>query len=89
MEGYVLSCMISQQAGRAKAVAVLSNNLMQTVNIPTAPTEARLEALSDDVTAPQFRKIDRGSHSIIAHPDYKNLYVTGEDKWLKCYEMWP
>lgn len=38
---------------------------------------------------PVFRKIDRGSHSIICHPEYKNLMVTGEDKWIKIYEMWP
>jgi hypothetical protein len=62
---------------------------MQTVTIPTSPSEQRLEPLGEDITAPVFRKIDRGSHSIIAHPEYKNLYVTGEDKWLKVYEMWP
>lgn len=62
---------------------------MQTVNIPTSPADARLDALTDDVTKPCFRKIDRGSHSIITHPEYKNLMVTGEDKWLKVYEMWP
>ena len=62
---------------------------MQSVIIPTQVTEQRLEALGANITQPLFRKIDRGSHTIIVHPAYKTLMVTGEDKWLKQYELWP
>jgi hypothetical protein len=50
-----------QRADQPKAIAVLSNNLMQSVSIPTEVSDARLEALSSDITGPLFRKIDRGS----------------------------
>jgi WD40 repeat protein len=90
MEGYVLSAMFSaQRADQPKAVAVLSNNLMQSVSIPTEVSDARLDALSADVTQPLFRKIDRGSQHVICHHKYKALMVTGDDKHLKTYDLWP
>lgn len=89
MDGYILSLGFGFRDGLVHACAVLSNNLMQVSRIPTILQDDRMNPMPDEFTEKKCRKIDRGSNMIMSSKLSQKLYITGEDKYLKEYDLWP
>ena len=89
MDGYILSVAFGFRDGLVYACTVLSNNLMQTARVPTVLQDDRMNPMADEFTDKKCRKLDRGSNIIISSKLTSKLFVTGEDKYLKEYELWP
>ena len=51
--------------------------------IPDKEVENRMEPISEHITKPLYRKLDRGSNMVIGNVYNGDIFVTGEDKFLK------
>jgi hypothetical protein len=69
-----------------RIVAVLSNTSMVGLSLPVKVSENRMEPLSESITKPLYRRIDRGVNLILSNVFNKDIFVVGEDKFLKKYE---
>lgn len=45
-----------------------------------------MDAISESVTKPLYRKIDRGSNLVMSNPANGDIFICGEDRYLKRYE---
>jgi len=68
---------------------ILSNNLLQVCKLPTERQENRLVAIPDDKTHTTYRKVDPGTTRIMTSSLTSRIFVTGDDKYLKQYDLWP
>jgi len=68
---------------------VLSNNLIQVSKIPLEKEQNRLIAVPQERTHASYRKVDRGTNMILTSSLTTRFFVTGEDKYLKQYDLWP
>ena len=46
-----------------------------------------MESINDSITKPLYKKIDRGMNIVINNPFTGDIYVCGEDKFLKKYDF--
>lgn len=75
--------------GLFHACCVLSNNLMQVARVPTVMQDNRMNPMPNEFTNKKCRKVDRGSNMMISSKLTPKLFVTGEDKYLKEFDIWP
>jgi hypothetical protein len=86
MEGYILSSCFTIFEGSIRILTVLSNTLLGAIEVPSKQIENRMEQISDTLTKPMYRKIDRGMNLVMSNMNNGDIYVCGEDKFLKKYE---
>lgn len=46
-----------------------------------------MDPISETFTKPLYRKIDKGMNLVMANPYNSDIFVTGEDKFIKKYEF--
>lgn len=46
-----------------------------------------MDFISDRITKPLYKKVDRGMNLVITNPYTGDLYLCGEDKFLKKYDF--
>lgn len=88
-KGLILSLSFAMKDNELWAAAILSNNLIQVSKLPTQKEENRLIAVPHERTQTAFRKVDRGTNMIITSSLTSRFFVTGEDRYLKQYDLWP
>ena len=89
MKGLIISLSFALKDNNLWASAVLSNNLIQVAQLPTEKEQNRMIPVPNDRTHTTFRKVDRGTNMIITSSLTPRFFVTGEDKYLKQYDLWP
>ena len=81
--GYVLDIAYTSNNNELCALALLSNNLVESFYVPINFKGNRLEPVSDDIIRPGIRKIDLGSDLIWSSTWYRQYLVAGDDLVLK------
>ena len=89
MDGFILSLQFIQHENKLYAAAVLSNNLVQVALLPNQIAEDRMNPLPEDVYKRFIRKVDRGTNLILTSLLSNKVFVSGEDKYLKQYDLFP
>ena len=89
MKGLVQSVNFAMKDNELWVAAVLSNNLIQVSKLPVEKEQNRLLAVPQERTHTTFRKVDRGTNMILTSSLTTRFFVTGEDKYLKQYDLWP
>ena len=71
-----------------RVIALLSNSLLAGINLPEKLDGSinRMEPLPESITKPFYRKIDKGMTLIMANVFNGDIFVSGEDRFLKKYE---
>ena len=62
---------------------------MQVARVPTVRQDDRINPMPDEFTNKKCRKVDRGANMIISSKLITKLLVSGEDRYLKEYDLWP
>ena len=57
--------------------------------LPTERQENRLIPIPDEKTHTTYRKVDPGTNRIMTSSLSSRIFVTGTDKYLKQYDLWP
>ena len=68
---------------------MLSNNLVESYEIPTEIFSNRLDPMPQSATKSGVRKVDTGSDFLISSKFCKHYIVSGDDLILKAYEHYP
>lgn len=79
-------------------VGITTNSLLFSVNVPLNEKFNHRVSVQEDFSNPMYRKIDRGMEFIMSNYDTEidekgidqkdgEIFVTGEDKWMKQYEL--
>ena len=89
MDGYILSLSFALNDGKLYAATVLSNNLVQMCLLPTTKAADRMKPLPDDEFMKFVRKVDRGTNMILTSTLSSKIFVSGEDRYLKQYDLFP
>ncbi len=88
LEGYVVNSCFCTHEGLTKVLAVLSNSLLAGFQLPDKINEAiRMEPLPEALIKPLYRRIDRGTNLVMSNIYNGDIFLTGEDKFLKKYEF--
>lgn len=88
LEGYVTNTCFTVHDGQTKVLALLSNATLAGFCLPDKIGDPlKMEALPDSVTKVLYRKIDRGMNLVMSNIYNGDIFVTGEDKFLKKYEF--
>jgi WD40 repeat protein len=88
MEGYVVSSCFAYHDAQIKVLAVLSNTTLAAVCLPSRiPDGSRMDPISDVITKPVYRRIDKGMTLVFSNVHNGDIFVTGDDKFLKKYEF--
>lgn len=69
--------------------AILSNNILQVCKLPYERQANRLAPIPDNLTETMYRKVDPGTNRIMSSKINLNIFVAGDDKYLKLYDSWP
>lgn len=73
---------------QVRVLALLSNATLCGFHLPEKPQDGtKMEQLSEAVTKPLYRKIDKGMSLVTSNIFTGDIFVTGEDKFLKRYEF--
>lgn len=83
------------EENRSYALAVLSNNLLESYLLPDKVLENRLEPIPAEDLKSHVRKLDDGSEMVIGCEDMRQysrthqFIICGTDRYLKVYEHFP
>lgn len=86
LEGYVINTCFAVHENETKLLAILSGALLCAVQLPVGFQENRMEPISEQIAKPLYRRIDKGMQTVLSNPYNGDIFVTGEDKFLKKYD---
>ena len=86
-DGTILSACFHKEDGVDRLLVVLSNNLLACADVPKNVAINRMEPIPADESNVRYRKVDRGSQIVMSCFATKDIWVTGEDKLIKKYQL--
>lgn len=69
------------------AVGLLDNTCLFSVHVNPSDVENKRVPVPDEISNPNFKWIDPGSNTIICDSNTGDIYVIGDDKLFKKYEL--
>lgn len=87
MEGYVINSCFTVHDNKTKILAILSNATLGAVCLPVKVQENRMEPISEAITKPLYRRVDKGMTLVMSNIYNGDIFVSGEDKFLKKYDF--
>eukprot|EP00347_Sterkiella_histriomuscorum_P023011 403336298 len=86
LEGYVTNTCFTVHEGQSKVLAILSNALLAGFQLPEKHGDNRMESIPENISKVSYRRIDRGMQIVMSNIYNGDIFVSGEDKFLKKYE---
>jgi len=70
-----------------RLLCLTENSLLLSMRINTGGVENIRESIPEDVSFPLYNKVDLGCYSVNCDLESGDIYIVGDDRWLKKYDM--